>query len=152
MNGHILFSVCFGNVRLIPRNDDFNFQASQCRTRIEMAFGLMQTNWSILCQPQSCLLKSLKHQVHAVACLNNFAINERLGRLGRSTKEAPSTLSCLTSKPQDEDGNPVLLDGLSRIFLGCSELREEWLGILRRWADKFGAALCLLLADLDPFV
>jgi hypothetical protein len=122
-------SIYSGKDRLIKRNDDFNFYASQCRIRIEMAFGLMQIKWGILRQPQSCSLKNLKYQVHDIARLHNFVINERLGRGlggGSRTSEAPKTLSYLPSEPQDEDGEPVLISGvLSTIFPGWSELREE---------------------------
>jgi hypothetical protein len=120
-----MVSIYSGNDRLIRKNDDFNFYVSQCRIRIEMAFGLMQMKWGILRQPQSCSLKNLKYRVHAIARLHNFVINERLGRLGGSTSEAPRTVSYLPSEPQDEDGNPILLDGLSHMFPGWSELREE---------------------------
>jgi hypothetical protein len=118
---HIV-SIYAGIDRLNPRNDSFNFFASQCRIRIEMAFGLMQTKWGILRQPQSCSLANLKYQVHAIACLQNFVINERLGE---SIDEAPRTISYLPSEPQDEDGNPILIDGLSNLFPGWSELREQ---------------------------
>jgi hypothetical protein len=118
---HIV-SIYAGIDRLNKRNDDFNFYASQCRIRIEMAFGLMQMKWGILRQPQTCSLKNLKYQVHAIARLHNFAIKERLGD---SIREAPKTISYLPSEPQDEEGNPILIDGLSNLFPGWSELREE---------------------------
>jgi hypothetical protein len=118
---HIV-SIYAGIDRLKKRNDDFNFYASQCRIRIEMAFGLMQMKWGILRQPQRCSLKNIKYQVHAIARLQNFVINERLGE---SILEAPRTISYLPSEPQDEEGNPILIDGLSNLFPGWSELREE---------------------------
>jgi hypothetical protein len=45
-----LIPIYKGIDRLIKKNDDFNFYASQCRIRIEMAFGLMQMKWGILRQ------------------------------------------------------------------------------------------------------
>ena len=89
--------------------------ASQCCVGMEMAFELMQMKWGILCQPQNCLLKNQKCQVRAVACLHNIVMNERLGRLGGSADEAPS--SALS--------HPVLLNGLLTLFPGWAELQEE---------------------------
>lgn len=127
---HIV-SIYSGLDRLKKRNDDFNFYASQCRIRIEMSFGLMQMKWGILRQPQSCSLKNLKYQVHAIARLQNFVISERLGE---SIWEAPRTITHLPSEPQDEEGNPILTDGLSNLFPGWSELREE----MARNVEKMG--------------
>jgi hypothetical protein len=135
-----LVPIYSGNDRLIKRNDDFNFYASQCRIRIEMAFGLMQMKWGILRQPQSCSLKNLKYQVHAIARLQNFVINERLGE---TVREAPKTLSYVPSEPQDKDGNPILITELSNLFPGWSELREEMArnvekkGLTRPFGGKF---------------
>jgi hypothetical protein len=106
------------------RNNDFNFYASQCRIRIEMAFGLMQMKWGILRQPQSCSLNNLKYLVHAIARLQNFIINERLGE-SIGIREAPSTLSYIPSEPQDEDGNPILVEALTEGYGSWSQLREE---------------------------
>ena len=45
-------------------------------------------------------------------------------------------------KIQDEDGNPIIIDGLSRLFPGWSELREEiarnveTMGLTRPAADN----------------
>jgi hypothetical protein len=41
----------YGVNRKDPQCDNFNFYASQCRIRIEMAFGLMQMKWGILWRP-----------------------------------------------------------------------------------------------------
>jgi hypothetical protein len=120
-----LVPIYSGNDRLIKqnqRNNDFNFYASQCRIRIEMAFGLMQMKWGIIRQPQRCSLKNLKYQVHAITRLQNFVINECLGE---TVREAPKTLSHVPSKPQDKDGNPILINELLNLFPGWSELCEE---------------------------
>jgi hypothetical protein len=119
-----LIPIYKGIDRLIKKNDDFNFYASQCRIRIEMAFGLMQMKWGILRQPQSCSLNNLKYLVHAIARLQNFIINERLGE-SIGIREAPSTLSYIPSEPQDEDGNPILVEALTEGYGSWSQLREE---------------------------
>jgi hypothetical protein len=61
----------------------------------------------------------------------NFEISERLGE---SIWEAPITITHLPSEPQDEEGNLILADGLSNLFPGCSELREE----MARNVEKMG--------------
>jgi hypothetical protein len=48
--------------------------------------------------------------------------------------EAPRTITHLPSEPQDEEGNPILTDGLSNLFPGWSELREE----MARNVEKMG--------------
>jgi DDE superfamily endonuclease len=59
-------------------HDDFNFFASQCRIRIEMAFGLMVKKWGILNRPLTFKLINIKKVVVGIARLHNFCINERL--------------------------------------------------------------------------
>lgn len=61
-----------------PECNNFNFYASQCRIRIEMAFGLMQMKWGILWRPMKVKLRNIKYLVVAIARLHNFVINERL--------------------------------------------------------------------------
>jgi DDE superfamily endonuclease len=58
--------------------DAFNFYASQCRIRIEMAFGLMQMKWGILWRPMRVKLDNVKYIVLALARLHNYVINERI--------------------------------------------------------------------------
>ena len=67
-----------GEHALLPKNDNFNFFASQLRIRIEMAFGLMVKKWGILSRPLTIKLKNIKRLVIAIAKLHNFCINERL--------------------------------------------------------------------------
>jgi DDE superfamily endonuclease len=66
-------------------NDDFNYYASQCRIRIEMAFGLMVQKWRILERPISVKLIKLHELVVCIAHLHNFCINERQLRLQTGT-------------------------------------------------------------------
>ena len=84
----------------------------------------MQMKWGILRQPQSCSLKNLKYQVHSIAGLQHFIINERLGD-SIDIREAPRALSYVPSEPQDEDGNPILVEALTEHYAGWSGLREE---------------------------
>ena len=63
---------------LLQGNENFNFFASQLRSRIEMAFGLMVKKWGILSRPLTIKLKNIKRLVIAIAEVHNFCINERL--------------------------------------------------------------------------
>lgn len=67
-----------GKQALTEVNDNFNFYASQCRIRIEMAFGLMVKKWGILGRAMSLKLKYITPLILAVSRLHNFCINERL--------------------------------------------------------------------------
>jgi hypothetical protein len=67
-----------GASALDPLNDGWNFYASQCRIRIEMAFGLMKQKWGILNTPLRIRLKNVKRLMVCLARLHNFTINERL--------------------------------------------------------------------------
>lgn len=67
-----------GPQALSPRNDNFNYYCSQCRIRVEMAFGLMFKKFDIL---HEALQISLKHVLPLMTCiarLHNYFINERL--------------------------------------------------------------------------
>lgn len=67
-----------GQLATVPANSNFNFYASQCRIRIEMAFGLMVQKWGILKRPLTCRLSNVKHVVICIARLHNYCINERI--------------------------------------------------------------------------
>jgi DDE superfamily endonuclease len=56
------------------KHDDFNYFASQCRIKMEMAFGLMVKKWSILNWPLSLKLQHAKHLIVCIAWLHNFCI------------------------------------------------------------------------------
>ena len=64
----------------VTANSNFNFYASQCRIRIEMAFGLMTQKWGILKKPVTCKLNNIWRVVVCIAKLHNFAINMRLAK------------------------------------------------------------------------
>jgi hypothetical protein len=73
-------------------NDDFNFFASQCRIRIEMAFGIMVQKWGILQKSLRVKLKNVKHLLLCIARLHNFCIEERLSQ-GRPPVSAGADLA-----------------------------------------------------------
>lgn len=77
-----------GEHALSPKNDNFNFFASQLRIRIEMAFGLMVKKWGILARPLTIKLKNIKRLMIAIARLHNFCIDERLARPSNGTADA----------------------------------------------------------------
>jgi hypothetical protein len=79
-----------GALALIPRNDNFNFFASQLRIRIEMAFGLMVKKWGVLQRPLTHSLKNIKYIVCTIGILHNFCINERLKGMEQASTFTPT--------------------------------------------------------------
>ena len=73
-----------GNLALVPKNDNFNYFASQLRIRIEMAFGLMTRKWGILQRPLSNAPENVKHIILCIARLHNFCVDERLKKNNRN--------------------------------------------------------------------
>lgn len=92
-------------------NDAFNFYASQCRIRIEMAFGLMTMKWELLQKPLKMKMNKIKLHLTAIARLHNFVINERLNEKkgafesAREAREAVGT--CTPATLNDRRGNPI---------------------------------------------
>jgi hypothetical protein len=121
-----LVPVYQGVDKRVQKYDDFNFFASQCRIRIEMAFGMMQAKWGILQRPLGCSINNMLWLAQAVARLHNYCINERLAAT-MSSFEVPdgSIPSYIPSVPHDEDGDPVqLLHAFQGTNDGHSMLRE----------------------------
>jgi hypothetical protein len=115
-----------GTEKLIPKYDNFNFFASQCRIRVEMAFGMMQSKWGILQRPVGCSLKNMVWLVQAIARLHNLCINERLAE-AQSAFDVPDSLipRYIPSVPHDDEDNPVVLDtAFKGVLEGQSFLRE----------------------------
>ena len=73
-----LVSLFYGNQKRNLLNNNFNYAASCCRIRIEMAFGLMNTKWCILNRPLKQPLRHIKYIAYAIARLHNYCISERL--------------------------------------------------------------------------
>ena len=65
-----------GSQRDDPGKDAFNFFLSQLRIRIEMAFGLLQTKWSVLKKPLQVNLKTAAKVIETCARLHNFCLRE----------------------------------------------------------------------------
>ena len=129
-----LVPVYQGIDRLVPINDNFNFYASQCRIRVEMAFGQMVMKWGILQRPCGLNIGNLRWMVQAIGRLHNYAINERLleeevedAHILWRQQELRYRQSYLPSTPHDEDDNPIELDArfTSAAFRGYSALREH---------------------------
>jgi len=122
-----------GADRLIVKRDDFNFCASQLRIQMEMAFGMMQSKWSVLQRPVACRLKNVLLVAQAVGCLHNCCINERLEANGDIDTEAMplrargdgTNLSCLPTEPVDSDGNSLQLGCHGERLTSSSVLREH---------------------------
>ena len=121
-----------GADKLTPKYDNFNFFASQCRIRVEMAFGMMQAKWGILQRPVSCTINNMIWLSQAIARLHNYCINERLeleetaalnGELTSIIQDSVSNY--IPSVPHDKDGDPVRLNlAFEGINDGYSHLRE----------------------------
>lgn len=116
-----------GNDKLQPKYDDFNFFASQCRIRIEMAFGMMQGKWGILQRPLGCSMNNMLWMAQAIARLHNYCINERLAEdLSPFDTPDASIPHYIPSVPHNEDGDPVRLQ---HAFQGTNEGQS----FLREW-------------------
>ena len=67
-----------GAQRANKTKDAFNFFLSQLRIRVEMAFGLLQSKWSILQKPLLTSLCTAAKTLEACARLHNYCISEGL--------------------------------------------------------------------------
>jgi DDE superfamily endonuclease len=121
----------FGVNRRDPQCDNFNFYASQCRIRIEMAFGLMQMKWGILWRPIRVKFNNIKYIVLAIVALHNFVINERLARGGKQEEVGTDSERIYLSSDdtnEDDDENDDNCDnntqGLDRLN-GVSIIRDR---------------------------
>ena len=87
-----------GTDKLKAKYDNFNFYASQCRIRVEMAFGMMQQKWGVLQRPVSASLANVSEMIQAICRLHNFVITERLIAGGKVAVDAEVSLLVGTSK------------------------------------------------------
>lgn len=125
-----LVSVYQGISKTMAKYDNFNYFASQCRIRVEMAFGMMNMKWGILQHPVGCSISNLRWMIQAIGSLHNFCINERLARtegdIPYSAASEPNIPSYVPSVPHDRNGDPIDLGELLKGTLqGHSFLREH---------------------------
>jgi hypothetical protein len=121
---------CYQNLdRLKPMCDNFNHCASQCRIRIEMAFGMMQMKWGILQRPLASNLMNVHWQIQMIGCLHNFCIDQRLKEERderiQVAEECASVLY-LPSEPLDEGAIPLQLEHSMDVntYIDTVRLRE----------------------------
>ena len=67
-----LIPVFGGTARLNLDNDNCNFYLSQCRIRVEMAFGMMTNRFGLLRSPLRVSLAHVHVLMQTVARLHNF--------------------------------------------------------------------------------
>lgn len=80
--------IFYGTQRQNRDHDNFNFVASQCRIRIEMAFGIMQAKWRILRRPLEATGRSIRLIANAISRLHNFVIKIQHDCIYKSIKGA----------------------------------------------------------------
>ncbi len=102
----------------IAANDNFNYYASQCRIRIEMAFGMMVQKWGILQSPLKIKLPSVKYLIMCIARLHNFCINERLERLEENILAVSDNCNLTFSVHQE---NMRLLSAEAELLQGAAQ-------------------------------
>lgn len=93
-----LIPMFYGINKKNAKCDALNFYASQCRIRIEMAFGLMQMKWGILWCLMRVKLQNIQHIIISIARLHNFIINERI-----FNDEEPEDIGTGTYNPTIDD-------------------------------------------------
>jgi DDE superfamily endonuclease len=103
-----LASIYFGDASKITKYNNYNYFASQCRIRIEMAFGMMTTMWRILQKPLRLKVSRIKYILLAIAKLHNYCINERISRGNLQTEDQEEfALFHTSSTPHKKDNTPV---------------------------------------------
>jgi hypothetical protein len=126
-----LAPIYYGRLGKIKRYSDYNYYASQCRIRIEMAFGLLKSKWLILNSPVRCPVGKLKLLVKALGRLHNFCINERTEECLSTAEQEVSNF--IPSTPHLLDGTPIeatdveqkMVDTATPSYLkGMSAVRE----------------------------
>lgn len=70
----------FGGVdHLNVGNDNFNYFLSQCRIRVEMAFGMMTQRFGVLARPLRIYPRHIGTWMETIARLHNYTINHNHG-------------------------------------------------------------------------
>jgi len=128
--------VYYGADKRRTKYDNFNYYASQCRIRIEMAFGLMTKKWGILWKPLHIKVNHVKTLALAISRLHNFTINERIRLNG--TRD-PASEQGVTGREEDVHvaATAAEVEATQANLPAFSELREmmvervEALGLTR---------------------
>ena len=103
-----MIPIFFGEATKDKENDTFNYFASQCRIRIEMAFGLMTRKFGILQRPYSGRkLRRTKTLMTAIARLHNFVIDERLANRDNTDNSPDNIHYSQPSSMHDAAGAPI---------------------------------------------
>lgn len=117
-----LVPMFYGISRSDKECDNYNYFASQCRIRIEMAFGLMQMKWGLLWRPMRVKLKKIKPIMFAISRLHNFTINERL--LNDELIEEVTTGDGRIYYSTDEDLEEYSVKAPQKYLKGISLIRD----------------------------
>ena len=113
-----------GNERLIKKNDDWNYYASQLRIRLEMALGMYVNKWGIFSCPIKCGIKNLRWLALGAARLHNFCINERM--LNNQPEESDhGGINFTPSTLHHEDSSVLILNPSDKILPGISVIHSE---------------------------
>jgi DDE superfamily endonuclease len=134
-----LASIYYVDAAKITKYDNYNYFASQCRIRIEMAFGMMNTKWDILQKPLRIRVSRIKFILVVIAKLHNYCINEQITRCNLQLEEQEElALFHTSSTPHKKDNTPVddhaAVDNLYSSFeslAGQSLTRERM--VIRIW-------------------
>ena len=117
-----------GADRLNRDNDNANYYMSQCRIRIEMAFGLMVSKWGVFQRNVRVDLENTGPLLETVARLHNFCINQRIYAADDDTDPPAHPQAFDELDPRNTTGTVVLpgtVDGISRT-------RQHLVGRVRR--------------------
>lgn len=141
----------YGIHRADEQCDNYNFYASQCRIRIEMAFGLMQMKWGILWRPMRVKLRNVNFVIMAISRLHNYVINEWL-RNKEQQEEVGTGLnrhyqpSDLDSEVDEEDASAELI---AKYLRGVSIIRNVMVERIVRLGLKRPKSNSLRNKELD---
>jgi hypothetical protein len=82
-------NVLGGANHLNPDNDNFNYVLSQCRIRVEMAFGMMTQRFGVLARPLRIHPRRIGTLMETIARLHNYTINHNHGLVNEDAARNP---------------------------------------------------------------
>ena len=111
-----LAPIFFGNRSKMEDYDNYNYFASQCCIRIEMAFGLMSMKWGLLQRPLRLPVSRIKFLIVALGRLHNYCINERLSS-NQSCFDSQGDAEAVTAynipaTSHSRDNTPICITGI----------------------------------------